>query len=49
MPQPVWADLNFLDGPDALDEMLRRADYLAITRPLTEATRGLLGSDSWRG
>jgi len=36
--------LAFLGGPDALDEILRRADYLAITLSLTEATRGLLGA-----
>ena len=35
--------LTFLGGPDALDEVLRQADYLAITLSLTEATRGLLG------
>jgi len=35
--------LAFLGGPDALDEVLGRADYLAITLPLTAATRGLLG------
>ena len=35
--------LAFLGGPEALDEILKRADYLAITLPLTEATRGLLG------
>ncbi len=34
--------LAFLGGPDALDEVLRRADYLAITLSLTQATRGLL-------
>ena len=36
-------DLAFLGGPDALDEVLRRADYLAITLSLSAATRGLLG------
>jgi phosphoglycerate dehydrogenase-like enzyme len=36
--------LAFLGGPEALDEILKRADYLAITLPLTEATRGLLGA-----
>lgn len=41
--QPVTHALAFLGGPDALDEVLRRADYLAITLSLTEATRGLLG------
>jgi phosphoglycerate dehydrogenase-like enzyme len=30
-------------GPDALDDVLRRADALAITLPLTPETRGLLG------
>jgi phosphoglycerate dehydrogenase-like enzyme len=35
--------LAFLGGPEALDEVLRQADYLAITLSLTEATRGLLG------
>ena len=29
--------LAFLGGPEALDEMLRRADYLAITLSLTES------------
>jgi phosphoglycerate dehydrogenase-like enzyme len=33
----------FLGGPDALDDVLSAADYLAITLPLTPATRGLLG------
>jgi phosphoglycerate dehydrogenase-like enzyme len=41
--QPVsWAP-DFLGGPDALDELLRRADYLVVTSPLTPATRGVLG------
>jgi phosphoglycerate dehydrogenase-like enzyme len=35
--------LAFLGGPDALDEVLRRADYLAITLSLNDATRDLLG------
>jgi phosphoglycerate dehydrogenase-like enzyme len=35
--------LAFLGGPDALDEVLRRADYLVITLSLSETTRGLLG------
>ncbi len=41
-------DVAFLGGPDALDEILRRADYLAITLPLTDATRGLLGEREFR-
>ncbi len=35
--------LAFLGGPRDLDEILARADYLAITLPLTPSTRGLLG------
>ncbi len=31
-------------GPDALDTMLARADYVAITMPLTAETRGLIGA-----
>ncbi|MGH8067911.1 MAG: 2-hydroxyacid dehydrogenase [Candidatus Entotheonellia bacterium] len=40
--------LAFLGGPDALGEVLRRADYLALTLSLTEATRGLLGARELR-
>jgi phosphoglycerate dehydrogenase-like enzyme len=40
--------LAFLGGPDALDEVLRHADYLALTLALTEATRGLLGERELR-
>lgn len=36
-------DLAFFGAPDDLAEVLRRSDYLAITLPLTPATRGLLG------
>jgi phosphoglycerate dehydrogenase-like enzyme len=35
--------LAFLRGPAALDEVLGRADYLAITLALTPDTRGLIG------
>jgi len=35
--------LAFLRGPEALDEVLGRADYLAITLALTPDTRGLIG------
>ena len=40
--------LAFLGGPDALDAVLRHADYLAITLSLTEAARGLLGARELR-
>jgi phosphoglycerate dehydrogenase-like enzyme len=35
-------------GLDALDDVLTRADYLAITLPLTPETRGLLGATELR-
>ena len=41
--RPVSCAADFLGGPDALDELLRRADYLVVTSPLTPATRGVLG------
>jgi phosphoglycerate dehydrogenase-like enzyme len=37
------ADLAFLGGPESLPDVLRRADYLVITLPLTPETRGLIG------
>lgn len=37
-------DLDLLGGPEMLDEVLRRADYLVLTLPLSAATRGLIGS-----
>jgi phosphoglycerate dehydrogenase-like enzyme len=37
-------ELASLAGPEGLDEVLRRADFLAITLTLTAATRGLLGA-----
>ena len=36
--------LATLGGPDALADVLTRADYLAIAMPLTPETRGLLGA-----
>jgi phosphoglycerate dehydrogenase-like enzyme len=36
-------DVELLGGPERLDELLRRADYVVLTLPLTEATRGLIG------
>ena len=35
--------LACLRGPEALDEVLRQADYLVLTLSLTPATRGLVG------
>ena len=42
--QPDPHRLAFLRGPAALDEVLGRADYLAITLALTPDTRGLIGA-----
>ena len=40
---PSRDGLTLLGGLEILDEVLRRADYLAITVPATAATRGLIG------
>ena len=37
-------DLELLGSFEILDEVLRCADYLAVTLPLTAETRGLLGA-----
>jgi phosphoglycerate dehydrogenase-like enzyme len=36
------AGVAFVGGPERLDEVLRGADYLAVTLSLSDATRGLL-------
>ena len=36
--------LAHVESPRALDDVLARADYLAVTMPLTRETRGLLGA-----
>jgi phosphoglycerate dehydrogenase-like enzyme len=41
--QSAEDDLAFLGGMEDLPEVLRRADYLAITLPLTPQTHGLIG------
>jgi phosphoglycerate dehydrogenase-like enzyme len=46
---PTQADDHaVVRGPDALDEVLADADYVAITLPLTAATRGLIGEPQLR-
>ena len=42
--RPAGDDLAFLGGPESLPTVLRRADFLAITLPLTPETRGLIGA-----
>ncbi len=36
--------VSFIGGPERIDDLLRRADYLAITLSLSDATRSLLGA-----
>jgi phosphoglycerate dehydrogenase-like enzyme len=36
-------DLDLLGGPDVMDEVLRRADYLVIAMPATTETKGTVG------
>ena len=53
---PCWIDTAQPDprgiasvrGPDGLDDVLARSDYLALTLPLTSETRGLLGESQLR-
>lgn len=42
--RPDPNQLAFVRGPEALDEVLGRADYLALTLALTPDTRGLIGA-----
>jgi phosphoglycerate dehydrogenase-like enzyme len=41
-PAELPSGLSFLGGPERIDDVLRQADYLAITLPLTPATRNLI-------
>jgi phosphoglycerate dehydrogenase-like enzyme len=42
--QPSTDDVELLGGPERLDDLLGRADYVVLTLPLTAATRGLIGA-----
>jgi phosphoglycerate dehydrogenase-like enzyme len=46
--QPDPHDIASVLGPDALDGVVARSDYLAITLPLTPETRGVLGDKQLR-
>jgi len=46
--QSAEDDLDRLGGPEILDEVLKRSDYLVLTLPLTPATRGLIGEAQLR-
>jgi phosphoglycerate dehydrogenase-like enzyme len=41
-------ELEFLGGPGDLDHLLREADFLVVTVPLTPETRGMLGEREFR-
>ena len=40
--QAATANVSFVGGPERLDEVLRRADYLAVTLSLSSETRNLI-------
>ena len=46
--QPDPRGIASVRGPDGLDDVLARSDYLALTLPLTSETRGLLGESQLR-
>jgi phosphoglycerate dehydrogenase-like enzyme len=46
--RPAAEGLALLGGPEMMDDVLRRSDYVAITLPLTPATRGLIGGAQLR-
>jgi phosphoglycerate dehydrogenase-like enzyme len=46
--EPAPEGLALLGGPEQLDEVLRRADYLAITVSLSATTRNLIGERELR-
>jgi phosphoglycerate dehydrogenase-like enzyme len=46
--QPDFQASALVRGPGALDDVLVRSDYLAITLPLTPETRGLVGERQLR-
>jgi phosphoglycerate dehydrogenase-like enzyme len=46
--QPDPHGIASVRGPDALDDVIARSDYLALTLPLTPETRGLIGENQLR-
>jgi len=42
------AGISFIGGPEQLNEVLRQADYLAVTLPLSPETHGLLDAQRLR-
>ncbi|WP_147917162.1 2-hydroxyacid dehydrogenase [Ruania zhangjianzhongii] len=44
-PGPTPAPLTFLGGPADLARILRESDVVVVTVPLSDATRGLIGSE----
>jgi len=46
--RPAPDGVTLVQGPDALDRVLSRADHLAVTLPLSPETSGLLGATQLR-
>lgn len=42
------AEVDRVAGPEELPEVLREADYVVVTLPLTDRTRGLIGGPAFR-
>lgn len=42
VPSATPPGLTFIGGPERLDEVLQRSDFLVVTLPLADATRGLI-------
>ncbi|MBV9171915.1 MAG: D-2-hydroxyacid dehydrogenase [Chloroflexi bacterium] len=48
VPPPPSLDLTYLGGPDQLETLLQRSDYVSVHVPLTTRTHHLLGADQLR-
>ncbi|MFY0613969.1 MAG: phosphoglycerate dehydrogenase [Hyphomicrobiaceae bacterium] len=44
VPAKTPAGLSFIGGPDRLEDVLQQSDALAVTLPLSDATRNLVGA-----
>lgn len=44
--RPTEPPLEWIAGPEWLDEMVSASDYVVVACPLTDATRGMIGADA---